>query len=1066
MLARVRNRRGIIAGVDPFDGHDGRFHMVHVEYTDSDGVPDETLLWEREIGTELLEPTAMPQVAHKAPMRSDEFTALVRSARWSALTPFLDPDGGGVLEQPPVASPFHGAVQVEDFQLVPLLKALRMPRVSLLLADDVGLGKTIEAGLVMSELLLRRRIRRVLILTPAALRDQWQQEMDEKFSLGFDVVDRKETHQLQRKLGLDANPWRTFPRIISSYYYLKQPDVLEQFRAACKQPRGTAQLPWDLLIVDEVHNLMPASYGADSDLAQMLRIISPWFEHKLFLTATPHNGHTRSFTGLLELLDPVRFTKKTDLTDTDRERIPEVVIRRLKSEINELDDSRGRTPRFAVRYPEPLPLYFSAEEKSLSQAVQTFRRKVKKNLSGKNMVASNFAVEILNKRLLSCPSAFAESWFRLKAGATGETSAELGDVSAAKRAVEEDIDDDRERESREHHAAHTVGAWLKPLLDDLAPEIEAIDDALAELGLKPDADIVPDKDSRFDRLHKAIESQLRMNNAWKDDERLIVFTEYKTTLDYLQIRLEDIYSDADTRVRVLYGGMDRREREEIKAAFNDPDDPVRILLGTDAASEGLNLQATARLLLHFDIPWNPSRLEQRNGRLDRHGQARNVTVYHFTSEDDADLKFLNHVVNKVHQIREDLGSLGELFDAAFQQRFVDETDTDSITRQLDAELKRQQEETEDHVDEDADSTVDADARLAEFRRQIDLSPDALLETLDVAMGMTGLGRPRVTGPDDDGRYKITPPVPPRWQQVVDDSLRIGTSKLRGRMPKLVFDPEAFITDVGGRPVFRPAKDAVLMHLGHPVYKRALHDFARVRFPGGHDLVSASRWAATEGPVAFGADAEILLTVEELAVNDLREPFHHWVRTMRFAVSDEDLGEFIGDVVPADDASTPADDRRDEAQELWEEVDIELRQRLKQIVEARTDQIRAGLEGEREDAIERERGHFITRIAEVKEAMKKSAIEKEIERERRKLEKKLKMGLLFSSDRRDYEERIAGLREDRERRENHYGELARLLERERDRVLELLLPRRYTLRGTVQLFPLAIEIRLPTSGGAK
>lgn len=98
--------------------------------------------------------------------------------------------------------------------------------------------------------------------------------MDEKFSLGFDVVDRKETHQLQRKLGLDANPWRTFPRIISSYYYLKQPDVLEQLRAACKQPRGTAQLPWGLLIVDEVHNLMPSSYGDDADLAKMLRIIS------------------------------------------------------------------------------------------------------------------------------------------------------------------------------------------------------------------------------------------------------------------------------------------------------------------------------------------------------------------------------------------------------------------------------------------------------------------------------------------------------------------------------------------------------------------------------------------------------------------------------------------------------------------------------------------------------------------------------------------------------------------------------------------------------------------------
>src|SRR5207253_4888326 len=115
----------------------------------------------------------------------------------------------------------------------------------------------------------------------------------------------------------------------------------------------------------------------------------------------------------------------------------------------------------------------------------------------------------------------------------------------------------------------------------------------------------------------------------------------------------------DGAIRVLYGGMQEAGREEIKDAFNDPDDLVRVLVATDAASEGLNLQETARYLLHFDVPWNPSRLEQRNGRLDRHGQARDVTVYHFVSDDDADMKFLAHVVAKVDAIREDLGVMGE-----------------------------------------------------------------------------------------------------------------------------------------------------------------------------------------------------------------------------------------------------------------------------------------------------------------------------------------------------------------------------------------------------------------------
>ena len=221
--------------------------------------------------------------------------------RWTALSPYLDPDGDGPLSRQPVASPFHGGVCVEDYQLVPLLKALRMPRVSLLLADDVGLGKTIEAGLVLQELLLRRRIQRVLILTPASLRLQWRDELREKFSLSFDVVDRRETDFLRRRLGLDANPWRSFSRIVASYHYLRQPDVREQFLSACRTPEGSPHLPWDLLIVDECHNLMPSPYGEDSELCRMLAAVAPRFEHKLFLSATPHNGHTRSFTGLLEL---------------------------------------------------------------------------------------------------------------------------------------------------------------------------------------------------------------------------------------------------------------------------------------------------------------------------------------------------------------------------------------------------------------------------------------------------------------------------------------------------------------------------------------------------------------------------------------------------------------------------------------------------------------------------------------------------------------------------------------------------------------------------------------------
>ena len=372
MLATVRNRRGVVAAVEPFDGDNGRLHLVHLEYKDWRSPSEERLLWELEPHRALDEPNALPDPA-SLPMPPEDFDALLRAARWTALSPWLDPDGDGPLGPQPVASPFHGGVRIENYQLVPLLKALSMPRVSLLIADDVGLGKTVEAGLILTELLLRRRIRRVLILTPASLRHQWRDELHDKFALRFEVVDRKATDRLRRRLGMDANPWRSFDRIVASYHYLRQPDVREQFLAASRVPEGSPQsphLPWDLLIVDECHHLMPAPLGEDSELCRTLRLVAPQFEHRLFLSATPHNGHTRSFTGLLEMLDPVRFTRTSEMGDAMRRRVRDVVIRRLKRQVNE----GSAAPRFGRREPpQAVPLDADPREAALATAFDAFR---------------------------------------------------------------------------------------------------------------------------------------------------------------------------------------------------------------------------------------------------------------------------------------------------------------------------------------------------------------------------------------------------------------------------------------------------------------------------------------------------------------------------------------------------------------------------------------------------------------------------------------------------------------------------------------------------------------------
>ena len=462
MFATIRNRRGVVSAVEPYDGDTGRLHLVHLEYKDDQYPIDEQLLWEIEPHATLLEPTDLPLVDSTDPMPTEDFDALLRAARWTATSPYLDPDQSGPLKRQPISSPFHGAVQIEDYQLVPLLKALRMPRVNLLIADDVGLGKTVEAGLILSELLIRRRIQRVLILTPASLRLQWQRdELWNRFSLHFDIVDRNETHELRKRLGMDANPWRSFSRIVASYHYLRQQDVLEQFLSACRTGEGSPHLPWDLLIVDECHNLTPSAFGEDSDLCKMLRLVAAQFEHRIFLSATPHNGHTRCFTGLLEILDPVRFSQTSELKPAEKARIQQVVIRRLKRDIN----ARTNPPKFAPRRPpKALVLQRSPKEAALSNAFDQFRKGVREFIAQgdrRRRRAGSFAIEILGKRLLSCPTAFAESWRRSKEGLAEAMAASDADLVAAERSVRQDTGDDREAQKRADTAATVVGAWLQ-----------------------------------------------------------------------------------------------------------------------------------------------------------------------------------------------------------------------------------------------------------------------------------------------------------------------------------------------------------------------------------------------------------------------------------------------------------------------------------------------------------------------------------------------------------------------------------------------------------------------------
>lgn len=1081
MLATLRNRRGIVSGVDAFDGADGRLHLVTVEYVDHDGESEERILWETEPGARLITPAALPDVGNQPPMKQSEFDALVRATRWSAISPFVDPDGpNGPLDKFPLSAPLHGAIQVEDYQMLPLVKAMQMPRIALMIADDVGLGKTVEAGLILSELIIRRRLRKILILAPASLKNQWQEEMLDKFSVHFDVVDRDNSLDLKKRLGLDANPWRSFQRAVTSYHYLKQPDVLEQFLAASRTSEASAHLPWDLLIVDEAHNLAPSPFGEESDLAKMLSVIAPLFEHKLFLTATPHNGHTACFTGLLEKLDPVRFHKTSELKGAARDRVPQVVVRRLKREINE----RSNPKRFSDRAIKSLNLDLDAHEKDLSVAFQAFRTKVRALIaqaSKSEQTAGAFAVEILGKRLLSCPAAFAHSWKRYLDGLALATEGALEEVRAAERSMREDLDDDREVESRNDMAASTVGAWLKPFAPHLKAEMTAVADALRMLGLAPEdlQNGIPKakEDSRLQALDTLIDTWLRDGKTWRSDERLVVFTEYKTTLDYLQAHLRKRFGEDTLSVRILFGGMDSDEREEIKYAFNNPADPVRILLATDAASEGLNLQSSARLLLHYDVPWNPSRLEQRNGRLDRHGQARDVIVHHFESDDDADLRFLGYIVRKVDSIREDLGAVEDVFDLALEQRFIYGEDDRNLQSSLDGALSRKSHHDDLHVDNRASAQADGASDQAEseriqaLRNELDLSPQTLRATLETAMGPASRNPiPRLEAAGTEGKFKLVMPVPNNWESLVDDTLRVFLRKgHRGAVKQLSFDPQVFVQILGGRPIFRPAGDTALMHLAHPMFHKALTTFARLRFPASSDQV-ATRWLVTQGHVPAEVQAVVRVTLEELAVNELRESFHHWVRTVQFPIVNGSLGSAWEHVSAANlSRGIECPGRQAEARDLWTEVDTEVRKAVQKHAQNLTHELRTALDKEREKALQDEDHRFKSRQAEISNYLREASIEKlrrELEDEEKQLKELwIKIDMFGQNERlRELEKRKLELEEELRRRKGHFEDLQEQLSHERERVMNRLIPKRFTLKDTARCFPVTVEICL--AGGAQ
>lgn len=654
-IIRVRSRQYLVEDIIRPDSEAGdtRVRLACLE-DDAQGELLE-VFWEREIDAQILKASSWESVTSRGFDNPRYFSAYLHALRWNCVTS-TDPK----LFQ----APYRAGIEVKAYQLEPLRKALRMPRVSLFIADDVGLGKTIEAGLILREMLMRQKIKRVVIACPPSVLRQWKDEMESRFGLTFIIYDHDFVASKRRERGYGVNPWRTHTRFIISHSLLRDEayaaplrDWLQKFSAG------------SMLILDEAHNAAPASssrYAVDSQLTRTVRDLAPRFEHKLFLSATPHNGHSNSFAALLEILDPQRFCRGVPVKS--KTLLDAVMVRRLKQDLREINSAdfpkREVIPVVIDGLPQDDPELKLAE---LLQQYRSSREERLKNATKSTQATAMLVLTSLQKRLLSSIEAFART-LRVHRRAIERQAEKSLNQSQSKFALlrsSPDADDDRadldedevlkEEAAQMEKATQVFGAVSQEELDLLEQMTQIAEAARHQ------------PDSKVKKLEAWIKKHLcpELGTAgakWLN-RRVLIFTEYTDTKRYLEQQLGTIIANShreQERIGSFHGGMGDDQREFIKQAFNsDPaKHPLRILIATDAAREGVNLQNHCADLFHFDVPWNPSRMEQRNGRIDRKLQREPIVRCHyFVLAQRVEDRVLDVLVKKTKQIQEELGSL-------------------------------------------------------------------------------------------------------------------------------------------------------------------------------------------------------------------------------------------------------------------------------------------------------------------------------------------------------------------------------------------------------------------------
>jgi superfamily II DNA or RNA helicase len=547
------------------------------------------------------------------------------------------------------------AVTTSDIQPLPhQLRAVYgelLPRTPLrfLLADDPGAGKTIMAGLYIKELILREDVKRCLVVAPGGLVDQWQDELYLKFGLAFEI--------LMPQFGetvFGASAFEQHPLLIARMDQLARNESLQA---------DLAKSEWDLVVVDEAHR-MGAHYFAGklekTKRFQLGELLGDVARHLLLMTATPHSGKEEDFQLFLTLLDRDRFEGKYQAkvhnADTSG-----VMRRMVKEDLLTFDGK----PLFPERIAETVPYELTDLEQDLYEQVTTYVREGMNRaakLDGKRRNTVGFALTVLQRRLASSPEAIYRSLERRAARLERRKQEVLAGSTIAEPKAADVIGDIDEFDDDEFSAGE-MEEFEEELVDaaTAARTVEELDAELLDLAdlIKAAARVrASDTDRKWSELRTILEDNtLATSGAGEERRKLIVFTEHRDTLDYLVRRIGSLLGRPEA-VKAIHGGVRRAERRQITEEFtHNPD--VQILLATDAAGEGLNLQV-AHLMVNYDLPWNPNRIEQRFGRIHRIGQREVCRLWNLVADNTREGDVFKRLLWKIEEQRKAYG--GKVFD--------------------------------------------------------------------------------------------------------------------------------------------------------------------------------------------------------------------------------------------------------------------------------------------------------------------------------------------------------------------------------------------------------------------